>query len=99
MMESSRFLGFQYVVHSCGDVSIHQADYVQRILEKYGMADCNPDPMLMDPIKKAIKQVGVNSKFRDIVGSLQYLACLTRPDIAFTVGYLARKLANPIQNG
>lgn len=96
-MDSSRFLGFQYLLHDFGDVSIHQADYVDKILERHGMADCNSDTTPMDPIKKTIKQteLGDKSKFREIVGSLQYLACHTRPDIAFTVGYLARRLNNP----
>ena len=30
MIESSRFLGFQYMVHESGDVSIHQAEHIRK---------------------------------------------------------------------
>ena len=63
MMESLRLLGLQYVVHSCGNV--HQADYVQRILEKYGMADRNPDPIPMDPIIVLLIKRSLNDLLTD----------------------------------
>jgi hypothetical protein len=36
-----------------------------------------------------------NSDYRKLVGSLQYAAPATRPDIAFTVNKLAQFLVNP----
>ena len=35
------------------------------------------------------------NEFREIVGSLQYLATQTRPDIAFTVNWLGRRVCEP----
>lgn len=35
------FLGMQIIYHSGGSISINQKDYTTRILEQYGMDECN----------------------------------------------------------
>ena len=43
--------------------------------------------------EKQIKRV----PYREAIGSLMYLANATRPDIAFTINYLARKQLEPTE--
>jgi hypothetical protein len=79
-----------------------QDAYIDKILDRYGMNNSKPvdTPMasgaleLMVPfdgtaLKKDIEEYG------SIVGSLNYLACQTRCDIAYTVSVLSRFLTNP----
>lgn len=42
-------------------------------------------------VVKEIKKV----PYREVIGSLMYLASATRPDIVFAVNYLARKQVEP----
>ena len=79
-----------------------QGEYIQNILTRFGMADANPvstplDPNVNltrpDPNAKILKDI----PYRELIGSLQYAATGTRPDIAFAVGLLSRFLDKPEQ--
>ena len=86
-------------------LTISQRQYILDILTEYKMSDCNPvgTPMMpglhlskdncpkTDAEKKEMKSLS----YINAVGSLMYLAVATRPDIAFTVGVLARFSTNP----
>ena len=81
-------------------LSISQHQYALDILERYGFANCNPVGTPMDPGLRLSADMApcMPSDVRDMqkipynqaVGSLFYLAVATRPDIARTVGNLAR---------
>ena len=69
------------------------------------MSDCKPvqtplPPKLvlshsMSPSTQEEKDLMSEVAYVSAVGSLQYLAIMTRPDIAHSVGYLARFNSNP----
>lgn len=63
------------------------------------MWDSNPTPTPIVAGQKDgnIEPLDDNGKFREIVGALQYAASQTRPDIAFTVGFLGRRVLKPTQ--
>jgi hypothetical protein len=88
---------------------IHQEAYTTRLLDKLGMSNCNPRalPIAAGTVLKStehdLDQYHEVSKdqaaiYRTIVGSVIYLANCTRPDIAYTVGQLARMMARPNEN-
>lgn len=79
-------------------IFIHQSKYTQKLLETYKMASANAssNPGIMLPEEEV--PLEPNKPYRNVVGSLAYLADTTRPDIAFVVNRLARKLAAPTQN-
>ncbi|XP_053624249.1 uncharacterized protein LOC128683046 [Plodia interpunctella] len=62
------------------------------------MSDCNPvtTPIERDPYfgKADIKTIE-NVPYREAVGALAYLMVGTRPDIAYAVGVVSRKLESP----
>lgn len=62
------------------------------------MAGCNPSHTPMEPrlkLNKVSNSPPVDAtEYRGIVGSLRYLVH-TRPDIAFTVGYVSRFMEHP----
>jgi len=42
-----------------------------------------------------IGKAEINFPYRQAIGALMFLMCSTRPDLAYSVGYLSRKLENP----
>jgi hypothetical protein len=75
-----------------------QSSYIRKILEKAGMAGCNPCCVPMEPklklSKKSTSPPVDATLHRSIVGSLRYLVH-TRPDIAFAIGYVSRFMEAP----
>ena len=89
-----------------GRVVINQTHYVERLLEKYGMEKCKAvsTPMAEkvslskadcpeDGSAEQLEMQGLD--FRGLVGSINYLATTTRPDLAFVAHSLSSYLHNP----
>jgi hypothetical protein len=95
----SFYLGIE-VQQSSSGITLCQAHYAKRILEMAGMQDCNP---AHTPIEERLKlsrdstaaEVDV-TQYRRIIGSLRYLVH-TRPDLAFSVGYVSRFMERPTE--
>jgi hypothetical protein len=91
------YLGLE-VNQSVNGITIGQKAYTAKILEDAGLAGCNPCCIPMEPrlkLSKSSSAPGVDpTAYRSIVGSLRYLVN-TRPDLAFSVGYISRFMENP----
>ena len=92
----SWFLGMKIEV-SEDVVKISQVDYINRMLEKFGMKDCK---QLSTPIAEKVSAISGgnavdNGQYRAIVGSINYLACSSRPDIAFAAHFLSGQTQDP----
>lgn len=76
---------------------IHQQAYTSRVLEKYGgnsvkTVGIPADPhVILFPVEDD-QQVLENVPFREIVGSLMFLAIVSRPDIAYAVSNISKYL-------
>nr|GAT43152.1 predicted protein [Mycena chlorophos] len=85
-------------------LSLSQRQYTLDILERFGLADCNPVTTPLDADKLAalagpLSEEDANymrdKPYVNATGALSYLANVTRPDIAYAVGVLCRFNANP----
>jgi hypothetical protein len=93
----SYYLGIEVQQSSMG-ITLKQAAYVAKLVEKAGLSDCNPVHIPMEPRLKLSKQssnppVDV-TLYRSIVGSLRYLVH-TRPDLTYAVGFVSRFMEAP----
>ena len=84
------------------NVSIDQSDYIDQLLVKFDMVTSHAvgTPMtgrLSSQEKGDALSNEDKSSYRVIVGSLLYLSCWTRPDIAFAVSELSRFVSDPGQ--
>ena len=83
-------------VQRINEISIYQSGYIRDVLDRFGMSDSKPVATPMDPGTKLEKDEGESSPneeelpYRELIGSLMYLAVCTRPDIAFAVSYLSQ---------
>ena len=79
-------------------LTLGQSMYAAKLLERSGMAKCKPCVTPMEERLKLTKASTVAkvdaTLYRSIVGGLRYLVH-TRPDIAFTVGYVCRFMEDP----
>lgn len=82
-------------------IEIDQSSYAERILDRFGMADCKPVKTPSDTSNKlSIQTITPDDSlvgkvpYQEAVGSLLYLAQSTRPDIAFAVNDVSRFNAN-----
>jgi transposase InsO family protein len=96
------FLGIQFDYHADGGVSIHQHQYIQKILSDFGMETCqakttpmNPKQVLNYHPDEAPPDEEAKARFATAIGSLMYLMVGTRPDIAFALGTLSRFTSQP----
>lgn len=96
VLPADYFLGFEIQQKPNGSIHLTQMAYTKKILVKFNMLqshsvttpiDCNNAFFPTD--------LQMNYPFREAVGSLMYLSVGTRPDIAFAVGKVSRKLNNP----
>lgn len=95
----SFYLGIE-VKQDRNAITLGQAAYVKKLLEKAGMGECNP---CQTPMESRLKLSNRSTSrevdatmYRSLVGSLRYLVD-TRPDICFAVGYVSRYMERPTQ--
>ena len=91
------YLGLEVAQTETG-ITVSQSAYAAKILENAGMARCNPSQVPMEPrlkLSKVSTATAVDPTFyRSIVGSLRYLVN-SRPDLAYSVGYISRFMEAP----
>lgn len=75
-------------------VAIYSPKYVKRILEKFSMNEAKPLAVPADPhviLRPVNKNESVrNVPYREAVGSLMFVAIISRPDIAFAVNNVSK---------
>ena len=89
------FVGME-VLHEKDSVFVSQTNYIQRILRKFNMEGANSIKTPADPHVRLVvpSEPKFNSPYREVVGSLLFLAMISRPDIAYSVGVASRFLDN-----
>ncbi|WVZ62288.1 hypothetical protein U9M48_012052 [Paspalum notatum var. saurae] len=94
----SFYLGIEVHQDDSG-ITLRQTAYANRIVELAGLTDCN---LALTPMEERLKlsrdstaEEADATQYRRLVGSLRYLVH-TRPDLAFSVGYVSRFMQRPM---
>lgn len=98
-----QFLGIRVIQDLAEEnIWIGQANYILKLLTKFGMQDSHPVSTPSDTDSKLTKKTAEDEAadqqvYQAAVGSLLYLSTKTRPDISFAVGSAARFSSDPSQ--
>ena len=99
-LEARTFLGLQIerdLTKRC--LHLHQTPYAEKVLQDFGFRNSKAvaTPMLEHSFVPHEAPVDPSRQrwYRQAVGSLNYLAVSTRPDLAFSISRLSRYLDNP----
>lgn len=86
-------------------IRLSQSLYIDKLLSEYGMDDCKTSKIPIDPGLKLSKCNSPHSDiekdemkdipYKQLIGSLMYVALATRPDILFAVTKLSQFSSNP----
>ena len=93
--EVRQCLGMEFTMKE-GKIRIAQKQYTEEVLSRFGMENSKPVSTPLDPGTKLVKPDSCLREeleeypFRELIGSLMYLAVGTRPDIAFAVNSLSQ---------
>ncbi|EDN03936.1 predicted protein [Histoplasma mississippiense (nom. inval.)] len=102
--EDKLYLGMEVKRQKNGDLAVTQSRYIDEILEDFGMDKVNPagTPMAagirleFSPDEDGgLDDEFTHTRYRQGLGSLQYLVTSSRPDLAFAVNYLSRFNSRP----
>lgn len=99
VMDCESYLGFEITRDlKAKTLSISQAHYVDKILNRFGMNDCKPvnTPEEVGVSFEESPPLPTDNQFKELVGSLLYLTTCSRPDIAHAVS-IASRTAQPTQ--
>ena len=94
------FVGIQ-LERTAESIKIYQTLYTTKLLERLKISTANPYtlPILVGKVLRATDSPLLDDEeaalYRYIIGSLIYLSNVTRPDIAYATGQLARFISNP----
>ncbi|CAB3224317.1 unnamed protein product [Arctia plantaginis] len=94
----SYFLGIEIERKVDGSIKIDQKSYAKKLLQRFGMQNCKAavTPIVKDNVLASKDNTDIHDfPYRQVVGALSCLMVGTRPDIAFAVGIVSRKLDNP----
>jgi hypothetical protein len=88
-----------------GAITLSQRPYFERILKRFGMAECNPKhtplpsgiELTLDDCATTDEQKSfmADKPYREVLGSIMWAQVATRPDLSFAVNLLARFQINP----
>ena len=86
-----------------GKLIMHQKQYIEQLLNRYGLRDANPVSTPADVNVTLQKHDGISQDvdaklYQSMTGSLLYLAIGTRPDISQAVGAVTKFNAAPSQS-
>jgi hypothetical protein len=85
-------------------VYLLQPEYINKIIHKFHMEECQPKRLPADPNSRLVtnKKPSLEENaekesfpYREAVGSLIYLAVTSRPDISYVVNQVAQHSENP----
>lgn len=98
--ESKHCVGYR-ITRDKNSISLDQAIYIEKILQRFGMTDCKPVATPCDAnvkLQKAKNETEIlkNIPYQELIGCLLYLSQGTRPDIAYIVNALSRFNNAPI---
>lgn len=101
--EVSHFLGMGiYRDRPARIIRLNQRQAILDLVAKFGMSDAKPRNTPLAPGARLCEDEGdeldtTKHPYGSLVGSLNYIATCTRPDISYSVGLLARYLTNPTE--
>ena len=102
--ECSWYLGMHVEQKKPGEIWLHQKKYIDDMVKKYGFEDT---PAVKTPLDKNVKlskaenytaALEFQQDYQSKVGSYNFAANQTRPDISFATSYVARYMSNPNQD-
>ena len=93
----TRFLGIDFSIDENKVISLSQEQFLEEFLRKFKMDESHPvrNPMLKDNDYSKLTRNQTNFPYKNVLGNLMWLANYTRPDITYSVNFLARFQANP----
>lgn len=91
--EANTVLGMQ-IEHEEGRIYVHQKKYIQKLLQLYGMEECNTVGSPMD-VNVTMEECSDSEPadvhaYQELMGRLMYLGVCTRPDISFALSNLSQ---------
>jgi len=97
--EPSKIIDIE-ITQTSDSVTISQSKYTENLLGKEGMAKANPVSMPLDlhiplELNSEFQEPNRSNSFAKLLGELQYLANVTKPDISYAVNQLAAYTENP----
>lgn len=97
------YQGIQVEQGEDGSYQLWQSNKITQLLVEHGMEDSKSveTPMVTGFLTAPAEESPLlpnNNKYRQLIGSLLYLATVSRPDIALAVGVLARRVAGPMES-
>jgi hypothetical protein len=97
----TRYVGMDFFRDS-HHIHLSQEPLALDLLERFDMLHCNPcaNPMdagelLLESDRPSVPDVPLRRQYQECVGTLQYLATWTRPDLQFCTNELSKHMSNP----
>lgn len=101
MGETKSFLGINIERdRSHGILRINQRGYLEDVLHRFGMTECNPCSTPMECQLKLKMETGAErttKPYRELIGCLMYASCTTRPDLSAAVNYFSQFQSCPTE--
>lgn len=97
-MDIGCFLGLEIKRNADGSIFIHQSMYAEKVLNRFNFGNCHGISTPSDPnqpLHDFVESEPSNYAYRNLIGSLMYLAIGTRADIAHAVSVCSRFLEKP----
>lgn len=95
------FIGMEIKRFPDGSIFMNQADYIERLIERFGMKNAYESNIPADPnvnLESCDQNIDyIDVPYREAVGSLMFLSVVSRPDISYAVGMVARFVNSPNQ--
>ena len=109
ILENEKYLGMQFRYDRiAGRLSICQSQYIESMLQRFGMADLQKRHMAQTPLEPDIYLSAADAcdaanpsnieqirNYQQLVGSLLFLSCWGRPDITYATNQCARFMSCP----
>lgn len=83
-----------------GSIHLSQSSYINKVLSKFGFEDSNSVATSVNHqqvLEAGVGKTNMRFPYRQVVGSLIYLAIGIRPDISFAVGHVSRFMEEPTE--